>query len=52
MTRYLAMHFRTGKSRTCCVALAVQHARHSTSRRVQQARHARLHERDRRDDAT
>ena len=44
------MHVGTGKSRTfCCVAHAVQQARRSTSRRAQQARHVRYHERDRRD---
>jgi len=34
------MHFGTGKSRTGCVARAVQQARHSTSRRARQARYA------------
>jgi len=33
------MHFGTTKSRTCCVADAVQHARHSTSRLARQARY-------------
>ena len=40
------MHFGIRKSRTCCVAGAVQHARHSTSR---QARQARKDELDRHD---
>jgi len=31
------MHFGTRKKRTCCVADAVQHARHSTSRLARQA---------------
>jgi len=35
------MHFGIGKSRTCCVTGAVQHARHGTSRRARETRHVR-----------